>query len=272
MEDYNKEKDIKDLKEINAFFESMTSLHSAEKRKLEIKEFFQKIKTKGYIDEDFNETDENRSLKSQYLKASIIYDDLNLYNNSFKIEKGNLYSICKILQATKNSFLPLALLRSNINSWSRYHSADSYLNTIRNKILPGLEFANHVRNKIAGHIENEVIENAVQWEPMIFQDSIKNTGVFQRFLLYRSILESAINSYIDTTGKHKIFKQEIDIVYPETSKLFYTYHIQLIMDSLEYLRRLKTEMNTKIIYFHGLPANFIKSPGETEFKTKSKGR
>ena len=94
----------------------------------------------------------------------------------------------------------------------------------------------------------------------------------QTFLLYRSILESAINSYIDANGKHKIFKQEIDIIYPDTCKLFYTYHMQLIKDSLEYLRKLKNTMNSKIIYFHGLPANLIKNAEETDFKTKNKGR
>ena len=31
-------------------------------------------------------------------------------------------------------------------------------------------------------------------------------------------------------------------------------------------------MNSKIIYFHGLPANLIKNAGGTDFKTKNKGR
>ena len=127
-------------------------------------------------------------------------------------------------------------------------------------------------SKITGHIENDAIGNSVQWEPTIFQDSLKDNELMQRFLLYRSILESAINSYIDANGKHKIFKQEIDIIYPDTCKLFYTYHMQLIKDSLEYLRKLKNTMNSKIIYFHGLPANLIKNAGETDFKTKNKGR
>lgn len=271
MEDYNKENKIKKLKEIKAFCESLISL-SDEKRNEKIEVFFEELKVKGYIDADFNETDENRYLKSQYIKASIIYDDLNLYNNVFYAERGNLDSICRMYQATKNSFLPLTLLKSYINGWGRYHANDAYLNALKNKILPGLEFANHVRNKITGHIENDVISNSVQWEPTIFQDTFKDNETMQRVLLYRSVLESAINSYIDANDKHIIFKEEIDILYPDTCKLFYTYHIQLIKDSLEYLRKLKTTMNSKIIYFHGLPANIIKNAGETEFKTKNKGR
>ena len=272
MEGYNKGNEIKKLEEIKAFCESIISLNSAEKRNEKIEAFFEELKTKGFINEDFNETDENLYLKSQYIKVSIIYDDLSLYDNIFYAERGNLDSICKMYQATKNSFLPLALLKSYINGWGRYHANDAYINALKEKIIPGLEFVNHVRNKITGHIENDVIGNSVQWEPTIFQDSLKYNELMQRFLLYRSILESAINSYIDANGKHKIFKQEIDIIYPDTCKLFYTYHMQLIKDSLEYLRKLKNTMNSKIIYFHGLPANLIKNAGGTDFKTKNKGR
>lgn len=272
MEGYNNGNEIKQLEEIKTFIESLISLNSAEKRNEKIGTFFEEIKTKGLIDEDFNETDENKYLKSQYIKVSIIYDDLSLYDNVFYAERGNLDSICRIYQTTKNSFLPLALLKSYINGWGRYHANDSYMNALKNKILPGLEFANHVRNKIIGHIENDVIGNSVQWEPTIFQDSLKDNELMQRFLLYRSVLESAINSYLDANGKHKIFEQEIDIIFPDTCKLFYTYHMKLISDSLEYLRKLKTTMKSQIIYFHGLPANLIKNAGETDFKTKNKGR
>lgn len=272
MDVYNKENEIKKIEEIIAFCESMISCDSAKERNKKIDSFFEEMKAKGFIDKDFNETDENRDLKSQYIKVSIIYDDLSLYDKVFYVEQRNLDSICRMYQATKNSFLPLALLKSYINGWGRYHANDDYMNALKNKIFPGLEFANHVRNKIIGHIENEVIDNSVQWEPVIFQDSMKNNGELQRFRLYRSILESAINSYIDTTGKHKIFNQEVDILFPDTCKLFYTYHMQLINDSLEYLRKLKTTMNSKIIYFHGLPADLIKDAGETDFKTKNKGR
>lgn len=82
---------------------------------------------------------------------------MSLYDDIFYAERGNLDSICKMYQATKNSFLPLALLKSYINGWGRYHANDAYINALKDKIIPGLEFANHVRNKITGHIENDVI-------------------------------------------------------------------------------------------------------------------
>lgn len=273
MEEQDKQNRIERLEKIKAFCEAMISLSSKEKRSEKTEEFFEYMKTNMYLDADFEETPDNRYLKTQYIKASIIYDDLYIYKGVLYWENGNLDSICKMYQATKNSFLPLALLKSYINGWGRYHADDSYMNTLKNKINSGLEFANHVRNKIIGHIENDVIDNSVQWEPTIFQNPIKDEELLQKFLMYRSILESAINSYIDeTTGRHKIFNVEIDIIFPDTSKLFYTYINELIKDSLEYLFKLKVILKSKIIYFNGLPANLMKNAGETNFKIKNKGR
>ena len=147
------------------------------------------------------------------------------------------------------------------------------MNALNAKIKPGLEFANHVRNKITGHIENDVLDNSIQWEPTIFQDSHKGNLKIQRFLMYKSILESAINSYVEpTTGLHKIFKHEIDVFADITKNEFYEYFKQLIKDSLEYLSKLISLIDDQIVYFSGLPANLIKNVAITDFKTKNKGR
>lgn len=266
------ENKIKKLKQIRAFCETMITISSNEKRSNEIENFFEELKVNGFMDEDFVETEENKYLKSQLIKAILIYDNLSLYDGTLVIE-GRLDFICRMYQTTENSFLPLALLKTYIRGWSRYHKDNAELNELKEKIWPGLEFANHVRNKITGHIENDVIDNSVQWEPTIFQDAIKDNQLMQRFLIYKAILESAINSYIDDkTGAHKIFNQEIDIIFPDTRKLFYKYLQNLIHDSMSYLNCLIGIMRNKIEYFHGLPANLIKSAGETDFKTPNKGR
>lgn len=272
MDEQEAENEIKKLKQISAFCETMITIPSDEKRSEEIKNFLDALKANGSLCEDYVETEENKYLKSQLIKAILIYDNLCLYGG-IVINDGGLDSICRMYQATKESFLPLALLKTYISGWTRYHKDDAKMNELKNKIWPGLEFANHVRNKITGHIENEVIDNSIQWEPTIFQDANKENQLMQRFLIYKSILESAINSYIDDkTGAHKIFNQEIDIMFPDTSKLFYMYLQNLIHDSMSYLSLLIDTMRDKIEYFHGLPANLLKSAGETDFKTKNKGR
>ena len=80
MEGYNKNNEIKMLEKIKAFCESMISLNSAEKRNKKIDVFFEEMKIKGYIDEDFNETAENQYLKLQYIKVEQngVFDDITI--------------------------------------------------------------------------------------------------------------------------------------------------------------------------------------------------
>lgn len=235
-------------------------------------ELLRKLKEQNYLDTDFIDTEDSLEAKSQYIKASIIYDDLFPYKDAFCAIKDNPSTFCRMYQATKNSFLPLALLKSNIKSWSKYHIDDTNMNDLRDKIMPGLEFANHVRNKITGHIEKDIIDNSIQWDPFIFEQNVKDNEIVQKIRIYRSILESAINSYVDNAGNHKVFKAEIDFFYPKTCELFYRYINELINKSLNFLELLKTHLKSKIIFFKGRPANIIIKAAETDFSVKNKGR
>ena len=230
------------------------------------------MKEQNYFDPDFNDTQESIDAKSQYIKATIIYEDLSLYKDAFYVIKDNYISIYRMYQATKNSFLPLALLKSNIKSWSKYHIDDTNMNNLRDNIMSGLEFANHVRNKITGHIEKDIIDNSIQWDPFIFEHNVKDNEILQKIRIYRSILESSINSYVDNAGKHKVFNTEIDFIYPTTCELFYTYLNDLINNSLIFIDLLKKHLETKIINFKGRPENIIIKAAETDFSVKNKGR
>ena len=266
------QKEIEILNTIKSFCEEMISNPDEVKNKKKKEELIEKLKEQNYLDSDFIDTDDSLDAKSQYIKASLIYDDLFLYKDAFCAINENPSTICRMYQATKNSFLPLALLKSNIKSWSKYHIEDTNMNELRDMIMPGLEFANHVRNKITGHIEKDIIDNSIQWDPFIFEHNVKDNEILQKIRIYRSILESAINSYVDNAGKHKVFNTEIDIFYPKTCELFYTYINELIKNSLNFLDLLKTHLKSKIIFFKGRPANIIIKAAETDFSVKNKGR
>lgn len=262
------EKEIQELEIIISYLEAIKNI-APDKRNEEKKKLLEQLKESHFLEADFNEEDDNLTLKSQFIKACLIYDDISMYDGVFLAVKNNLKSICRVYQATKNVFLPLALLRSYINGWGRFHKDNVALNELRSKIMPGLEFANHVRNKITGHIDDNVLNKSVQWEPSIFEDKQRDRQIEQRICIYKAILESAINSYIDpNTGEQKVFKQEIDIIFPDTSKLFYMYIQELIKDSLEYLDLFMALLNSRIVYYPGIPANILMKASETDFDIK----
>ena len=169
--------------------------------------------------------------------------------------------------------LPLSLLYKNLKSWSKFTKDIDEVIVLQRTLCDKLEFANYLRNKISAHMENEVIGNTVQWEPYIFQYDAKKNKTAQRLAMYRSLLESSINSYKeDKTGRQKIFLQEIDLNLPHEANKFFEYLYRTADESLLYLGKLITGFDYKIKYFRGLPVDLMKKAGETEFKLKAKGR
>lgn len=112
-----------------------------------------------------------------------------------------------------------------------------------------------------------------QWEPLIFQELSKTDKVAQRLVMYRSFLESAINSYQDDkTGKQKVFQTEIDLNIPYYAKMFFEHLYQMVDESLLYLSLLMTTTDERIKYFTGLPEDIMRAASATDFKLKAKGR
>lgn len=267
MKNYSDEVEL--LKEISAFCEEQ--INSSGEIKTE--RWLERLVELGLLGENVEETQQDKINKSQYIKALMIYDELSLYENVFYAQNRDLNSYCRMLRATQKSFIPLSLLKSNMKTWGLYYTDDNNIIDLQKNISLCLEFANHVRNKISGHLENDVINNAIQWGPTLFHEACKNDRMLQKCQMYKYILESAINSYMDeSTHQHKIFKEEIDLSVPHTCQVFYEYLNNLIINSIKYLSFVIEKINSPITYFHVIPLNLIKSAGETDFKTKNKGR
>lgn len=169
--------------------------------------------------------------------------------------------------------LPLANLKDNISNYGRYIQQNPVLIELKKKIDLGLDFAKYLRNKIVGHLENEVCENAIQWEPSIFEEGIKKIEYEQKIFVYKSILESAINSYLDPKTKlHKIFNHEIDVLYSKDREVFYSYLETFVSDSMRFLTSLMKIIDKQIAYHKGVPLDIVKAASETDFRVKPKGR
>lgn len=267
------EEKIKVFEHIKSETESLINIiNDKDAHNSKLNELIEFMRDAGMISEDFNEPEENKELEIQFVKAQLIYDDLQMYTTHFQQVTDKYDAICTALQTVKDILLPLAVLSSNIKKWGKYYQNNDELKDLKSKLNDGLEFANHMRNKITGHLEDEVIRNTIQCEPAIFEVRMKDT-IMQRYLIYKSLIESAANSYVDPiTGKHRIFDYEVDLSYPETNEKFRDYMITLVKDSMEFLEKFKMLLNSKIVYFSGTPENIYKKAGKTDFRLKYKGR
>lgn len=219
------------------------------------------------------ETEDSRLQKTEYVKIILIYDELTFYHELLQEESIDAKGLVLKYQYAKSIMSPLALVFNNLKTWSKFQNDDEQLISLHRMLKDKLKFANHLRNKITGHLENQVIGNSIQWEPFIFNSVSKINKTAQRLVMYRSLLESAINSYVDEeTGKHKVFKHEIDLNLPKYAEEFFEYLYNTVNDCMKYLELLSIKIDSQIKYYSGMPLDLMERAGKTDFKLKSKGR
>lgn len=219
------------------------------------------------------ETEDSKLQKTEYVKIILIYDELKFYHELLTKEATDTNGLILKYQYVKSIMSPLSLVSSNLKTWSKYHTDDEKLISLHKVLKEKLIFANHLRNKISGHLENQVIGNSIQWEPLIFNSVSKTNKKAQKLVMYRSLLESAINSYVDEeTGMQKIFKKEIDLNLPKYAEMFFEYLYAIVNESMTYLELLSTKIDSQIKYYKGMPINLMESAGKTDFRLKAKGR
>ena len=219
------------------------------------------------------ETEDSKLQKTEYVKIILIYDELKFYHELLIKEATDTNGLVLKYQYVKSIMSPLALVFSNLKTWSKYHADDEKLISLHRVLKEKLKFTNHLRNKITGHLENQVIGNSIQWEPFIFNSVSKDNKTAQKLMIYRSLLESAINSYVDEeTGMQKVFKKEIDLNLPKYADMFFEYLYETVTDCLNYLEFLSCKLDSQIQYYTGIPLDLMEKAGETDFKLKAKGR
>lgn len=170
------------------------------------------------------------------------------------------------------------------NVFNEYISENNNLIEINRKLKKDLPFIKHIRNHICGHLDDEVIEKLIQWEPGIFEKRYCSKEFTQEYLIYKSILETGINSYITEEGTQKVFNREIDLFIPEENEMFMKFLGETTDKAVDFLSIIALIVNQKITYYSYeelLPDsdwssdNFlpmIKEAAQTDFKLKKKGR
>lgn len=96
-------------------------------------------------------------------------------------------------------------------------------------------FAKYLRNKFVGHLKQELVNKALEWNPEIRTLLTKVDEPISAYFVNQLILETAINTYVDVEGKHKVFESETDLNYPPDNTRFLKFLTLIIRSSIEYL-------------------------------------
>jgi hypothetical protein len=186
------------------------------------------------------------SRKADYVGLKIIQNELLTFEKDIHLTSADKDSLAFQMRATLNVFVPLHNLKDAINK-IRIKGDSDFVSKTR-KLRKDLEFISHIRNKGAGHIDQEILERAVQWHPHIFRDVTRENDDYLTYECYRAVIESGINSYICKDGIQKVFETEIDLLYPPNAKQFYSFLAELISISIEWIQETLEILKSEIVY------------------------
>lgn len=171
--------------------------------------------------------------KSNYLNILILIDELQSYHTSLTDVISDKDSWITKLRNTRNVFISLNNVLDAMNKIN-LNLSDDYVKFTRN-LKKKLAFANHFRNRAVGHLNETLLERAVQWSPQIFSSTSKENEKFKIAEAHRVIIEVCTNSFINHEGIQKVFNTEIDLMYPPDAELFFTHLQELVTESLKWL-------------------------------------
>lgn len=177
------------------------------------------------------------------IKARLLNADLIEIDRLFK--DANLKNMLTII-LLKQSFVTVANLVDFELTVRAIYAEHRELSSIYDKTSKENEFIKYLRNKFVGHIKLELLTKAIEWKPEL-KYMIKNIDDPEfMFVCNLWILETAINTYVNSDGTHKIFDSEIDFIYPPDIERFLIFFTQVIKSSIKYLNALINILNSEI--------------------------
>lgn len=207
-----------------------------------------------------------------YVRALIIHADIdkNGFAYSQAAKDKDLQECFRLL---KNGFLAYSTLGELLKTFSKYTVGNESLSKKMKELRPKLDFMGHLRNKCTGHLDDILIDKAIQWEPSLFSKASLESE-HHIYLVYKTLLESAINSYIDENGDQKYFHSEIDLFYPPNWDAFIKFMSDSETESLDFLDEIITTIKPHIVMIENKEDLFLQAliAGQTDFRLPKKGR
>lgn len=205
-------------------------------------------------------------IRKQLLRLFLLKDELQYFHKSLVIEK-NPFDMFRII---KQNLVALNTFLESLNRYNLYIKQNPELKEITRSIRKRGEFITHMRHKVGGHLDDEVLIRSAQWIPYIFHEKSKENREFQIGLSYQALLESAINSYKAKDEKQKEFGEEINLNYPSHQTLFFSFLETMNVDSIEWIKSVIDIIERDFLYFNDDEALFqSKIAGFTNFNLKN---
>ena len=202
--------------------------------------------------------------KAQYLNLLLLKDDLEYFHEMLGSSTKGSEGFLGKLRITRQVFLVLDNVREAAKRIN-LQGSQNYIQKTRD-LRKKLNFVNHFRNKAIGHLDHTLLERAVQWTPSLFSEDHKGNDKFQIIEGHKGVIEASINSFINEEGVQKVFKTEIDLMYPPDNELFYEYLWEVVTDSIGWLTDALAILSSQIKYHTREEMHEIASiAGKTEF-------
>ncbi|EPS9111469.1 hypothetical protein ACVURN_004483 [Klebsiella pneumoniae] len=176
-------------------------------------------------------------VKSQLLRADLVAADEHFVAHGYNDMTG--------MVILKSAFVALSNLVDFESSIRRLYKESPHLSRIYKTASKEFEFAKYIRNKFAGHIHPELLAKSIEWNPEI-RFIIDRTDE-QKVMWYCNIwvLETAINTYVDNDGNHRVFESETDLLFPDDQTRFRLFLEKVIKTGIQYLTELGVVLRSK---------------------------
>jgi len=174
----------------------------------------------------------DRVIKARLIRFELEQADIKLSETSVK----DLESI----QLIKNIILALSNFSEFELTIRPLYCNYKFLSEKHNQSKKYIAFFKYLRNKFVGHIKTELINKSIEWRPefgFLLKESDDKEIIFM-FNIW--ILETAINSYVNKDGSHKIFQTETNLEYPEDSQRFTSLLRFCLNNIVDYLKQLES--------------------------------
>lgn len=207
-------------------------------------------------------------IRKQLLGLFLLKDELDYFHHSLSVEKNPFVKFRLI----KQNLIVLNTFLESLNKFNSYINNNQVLKEKTRSIRKRGGLITHMRNKIGGHLDEDILIRGSQWTPFIFHKLSKENRELQIGLSYKTILEASINSYINLSDeeKQKEFGTEIDFSYPPDEILFFNYLGNLNSDSIEWIKTIIEIIEREFKYFDDEDVFFqSRIAGLTDFNLKN---